>query len=543
MDTSMHAGSTSLDPTSGGLKSSALRWLVVILPFAWLWLHLVDNLWLQWTTDPQYSYGMVMPLLTVGLLVRRWHRFSGAPLSGSDLKNSRLLLVVIFCLVLPYLPARLLEEAVPEWRPIGWILALETIGLTLCAVYFFKGRAGVMRFAFPICFFFTAVPWPTLFEQPIIQDLSRINAAMVVNVMGILNVPAIQHGNVIEISTGLVGINDACSGIRSLQSSLMISLFLGEYYFMNWGRRISLIFISFVVAMFFNLCRTSLLTYLAASKGIAAISQYHDEAGVTILLACTVTLWGVSYLFSRWKKNSTSIGEPSFDSPIQIGNLLGSQPHRGMVFFALGLTLWMVIVEASVDTWYYFREAHITTGPKWEVVMPENNPTFKSLPFTPEEHELLRFDDGKEGQWQESDGTSWEAFYFDWLPGRVAGYLAKRHTPDVCLPASGYQMISGPTLTILNIHNLQLPMRSYVFAGPNGPLQVFQCHWQPGETAESYANESSRYNLIRSIWAGRGNKGQKVIEIVITGDNNPADALEALTRELQTLIKVESPQT
>lgn len=543
METSMQAGSISVDPRSGGLKSSALKWLVVILPFVWLWIHLVDNLWLQWTTDPQYSYGMVMPLLTIGLLVRRWHRCSGVPLPSSDLKNSRLLMVVIGCLILPYLPTRLLEEAVPEWRPIGWVLAIETIGLTLCAIYLLKGGAGIMRYAFPICFFFTAVPWPTLFEQPIIQDLSRINATMVVNVMGILNVPAIQHGNVIEISTGLVGINDACSGIRSLQSSLMISLFLGEFYFMNLKRRILLVPIGLFVALFFNVCRTSILTYLAANKGIGAVSKYHDEAGMYILLACTVTLWGVSYLLSRWNMKSAPLGEPNSDSPIQIGHLFNSHPDRRLMLLAMGLTIWMVIVEAGVDTWYYFREAHITMGPKWEVVMPENNPTFKSMPFTPEEHELLRFDDGKEGQWQESDGTLWEAFYFDWLPGRVAGYLAKRHTPDVCLPASGYQMISGPTLTILNIHNLQLPMRAYVFAGPDGPLQVFQCHWQPGETAESYANESSRYNLIRSIWAGRGNKGQKVIEIVITGDNNPANVQEALTRELQMLIKVESPQT
>ncbi len=446
-------------------------------------------------------------------------------------------------LALFYFPTRLLEEAVPEWRPIGWMLAVETIGLTLGAIGLAIGKDGLKRYWFPICFFFTAVPWPTLLEHPIIQDLSRANAAMVVNVLAVIGVPAIQHGNVIEISTGLVGINDACSGIRSLQSSLMISLFMGEFYFMNWKRRLSLVFGSFMLAMFFNLCRTSFLTFMAAKKGIAAISQYHDEAGITILLACTVTLWVVSYLMSIWGRKPVQVvaaGDgPSSSRPSRSNG----RQQRLLGFIAMGLIIWILGVEAVVAIWYSVREARIKPGPQWSIVLPVDNATFKSLPFTPEEHELLRFDDGAQGQWQDGDGTLWQAYYFDWLPGRVAGYLAKRHTPDICLPATGFSLVSGPTLTILDIQNLKLPVRSYVFAGPNGPLQVFQCHWQPGEDEETYANESSRYNLVRSIWAGRGNKGQKVIEIVITGLDDPAKAQEALARELQTLVKVEKPQT
>ena len=53
------------------------------------------------------------------------------------------------------------------------------------------------------------------------------------------------------------------------------------------------------------------------------------------------------------------------------------------------------------------------------------------------------------------------------------------------------------------------------------------------------ADESSRYNLIRGIWAGRGNKGQKVLEIIITGYDNQEQARQALMRQLAKLIKVE----
>lgn len=533
MDTQLQIESRSVTD----VKRSILEWVVIILPFAWLWFHLIDNLRLQWTTDPQYSYGLIVPLLTAGLLLRRWQRVSGDAVNRSGTNPPLWATVLVVFLIVLYLPTRLLEEAVPEWRPIGWVLAIQTIALTLFGIVLVKGTTGAARYAFPICFFLTAVPWPTLFEQPIIQHLSRLNAAMVVNVLSAIGVPAIQHGNIIEVSTGTVGINDACSGIRSLQSSLMISLFLGEFYFMKWRRRIFLVLAGFALAMFFNLCRTSILTYLAAKKGIGAVAQYHDETGMTILLACTAALWGVSYLASIFPGGSSAPKTAADNSRRQDRDL---QNLPAAKFLAISLVVWFVLVEAGVQFWYHIREAKIDPGPSWSLVLPEDNPTFKPLPDTADEHILLRFDDNKQGQWYESDGTLWQAYYFDWMPGRVAGYLAKRHTPDVCLPAVGLTMTSGPTLTVLNVNNLKLPFRSYVFTGQGETFQVFQCHWEPGIKDDTYANESSRFNLIRGIWAGRGNKGQKVIEIVITGYKDSDAAREALVRELQKMVKVEN---
>ena len=54
--------------------------------------------------------------------------------------------------------------------------------------------------------------------------------------------------------------------------------------------------------MLFNVCRMSFLTYMAAKHGIDAVAQYHDEAGMTILLACTATLWAVGLLISMLEK-------------------------------------------------------------------------------------------------------------------------------------------------------------------------------------------------------------------------------------------------
>ena len=122
----------------------------------------------------------------------------------------------------------------------------------------------------------------------------------------------------------------------------------------------------------------------------------------------------------------------------------------------------------------------------------------------------------------------------------MAGYRAKRRTPDICLTATGMEMADGPKLEIIKVHGVDLPMRCYTFKSANEVFQVFQCHWEAGLPVDAYTvNESGRFNLIRGIWAGRGNKGQKVLELVVSGYPDAEKAKEAMVRQLDTLVKVE----
>lgn len=579
----------------------------MLLPVGYLWFRLIDNLRLEWATNPQYSYGWVVPFLCLGLLLRRWQAFSENRKQKAEIRNGnqengeqkvesaeskavigkseirsqkseisrqkseaspptsdlRLLTSIFVFLAFLYLPTRLILEATPEWRPIQWSLGIEAIGLTLCAVYLGKGRGWLRQVAFPICFFFVAIPWPSPIEAPVIQSLTRINSAITVEVLGWTGIPAIQHGNLIEVGTGTVGVSEACSGIRSFQTSLMISLFFGEFYRMKLARRLMLIPAGFILAMAFNVCRMSFLTMVAAKRGIAAIAQYHDPAGVAITITCTLVLWGVSVLLN--KKLKAEIGEVSGKQPCEVGQAISRAKEGGspvsefqlsafpisafhlelskfqLFNFSVALLLWLVAVEAGAELWYRGVESDLAPSPKWTVMFPTNNPTFKTLPIDAKTEYMLRFDEGKQGAWDDSDESRWQAFYFNWLPGRVAGYLAKRHTPEICLPGAGLKMVSGPELRMMHINGVALPVRSYVFETEGGEaMYVFHCRWEAGVNEDAYVtHESARFNLVRGIWAGRGNKGQKVLEIIVSGYADSGQAKAALVRQLQTLIKVE----
>ena len=587
-----------------------LKWVIVLLPLAYFWFRLINNLWPEWTTNPQYGYGLLVPLLCIGLLIRRWHSFSESRerkvesgdyttglqdnettepkvsgqwsvVSGISSEGSRPWSVVLLFtgLAFLYLPTRLIEDATPEWRPIQWLLGIEAIGLTLCVIVLGKGRGWLRQLAFPLFFFFVAIPWPSIIEIPIIQTLTRASAAIVVELLGWADVPAMVHGNVIEVSTGMVGIDEACSGIRSFQSSLMISLFLGEFYRLSPWRRWLLIPAGFVFSMAFNVGRMFLLTLVAAKKGVPAISQYHDPAGFTIAILCTLGLWGLAWMMGKREKagilkadrdpvgTSPSVplpgrgGEEGVRVKLQSSRAEGSgpavrsqlsssqistfQPFSFSVLpsLALSLIVWLIAVEAGVQLWYRHLESHLNPGPEWSLNFPQHNATLKELPISADTRYLLRYDEGKEAEWSEADGTRWQVFYCSWLPGRVAGYLAKRHTPEICLQATGLKMVSGPELTMMNVHGVELPVRSYVFEAAGGPINVFHCRWEAGEGNSAYVeHESARFNLIRGIWAGRGTHGQKVLEIILTGMDDPVQARAAMVRQLEDLIQVEKPE-
>src|ERR1035437_169198 len=265
----------------------AMLLLVVFLGF--LWTILINHLRIEWTLNPQYGYGWAVPFLCLYLIWQRMQKAEdGGRKSEVGNQNSGVRpLVAVFCVLsLLYAPTRLIEEANPEWRLVSWALAIEVVGLTLLLIYFVLGAQWLKRLAFPIVYFLVAVRWPTVIKGPLIQGLTRADAGATCELLGWLGIPAMPHGNVIEVVTGDVGVDEACSGIRSFQATLMISLFFGEFYRLNVARRVACVLGGFALSFLFNMARTTLLTWVAAQKGVAAIAVWHDPAGVTILVAC-----------------------------------------------------------------------------------------------------------------------------------------------------------------------------------------------------------------------------------------------------------------
>jgi exosortase len=499
--------------------------LVALALLGVLWFMVINAVRVEWTVNAQYTYGWIVPLLAIFLFLKRW---SSRPAQAPGLVGAGFWLLVA-ALAAVLLPARLIQEANPDWRLNVWLLASAAIGLTLAMFYAAGGRAWLRHFGFPVAFFLVAVPWPTLIEAPLVQWLTRLNVAVTVEILHGFAIPALQRGNLIEIAVGLVGIEEACSGIRSFQSGVMLALFFGEMAGLRVSRRVGLLLAGLALGFGANLCRTLALVTVALRQGTAELQRWHDPAGMAALGAMFAALWGLSRWFARREVHPSVAG----------GAVPPAVPLAGRSLlpgFAL-LAGWLVVVEAAVEAWYRVHERKLGAPVTWEILVPVDRPAFQSLPLTEAAQQILRFDEGINARWREPDGTAWQVIFLRWNPGRVGVQLAKNHTPEICLTAAGRTVVASRPPEMIEVAGLRLPFRSYVVSDRGATAHVFYCLWEdqhPGQTFNAAAlNFRSR---LAAVAGRRRNLGQRSLELVVWGKVSEAEARAAVQRLLAQIL-------
>ena len=356
----------------------------------------------------------------------------------------------------------------------------------------------------------------------------RFVTGLTVDVAGFLDIPALQHGNVVEIGVGRVGINEACSGVRSLQSGFMISLFLGELYRMSLTRRAALLVSSLLFVLGANVCRTSFLVWAAANRGLVQMEAWHDNAGLLVMF---VVLGGVLGLAQVLKPALTAL-EPGSKSARPVLPLL----PRWIGCAVLG---WLAAVELATGFWYRAHETGSVPRVRWHVAWPSQSPDFKSSQVPEESLAILRCSTSEAASWQDDLGNQWSGFFLRWEPGKNSAQLAKGHRPDICFPAAGATLNDDFGMVTLNANGIDLPFRHQLFQ--NGPrlMHVFYCLWSDRVSPNGLplSEDGSRGSRLQAVLAGQRNLGQQALEVVLLGPEAKEDALALFRQELPKLIQ------
>src|SRR5438067_7492474 len=179
------------------------------------------------------------------------------------------------------------------WHPIIviWAIAFVPITLTLFVCWLTGGKTLLLAELFPILFFLTAVPWPPRFEQPITAGLMQAVAAATTGLLHWFGIPAQTLGGAITLRTGVVGITEACSGMRSLQAGIMFGLAMGEWCLLCPLRRIGLLFVVIALAFATDLIRTIALSLQAEWHGLDVVEKIHDLTGTLAGLVLVIGIW------------------------------------------------------------------------------------------------------------------------------------------------------------------------------------------------------------------------------------------------------------
>jgi exosortase/archaeosortase family protein len=377
-----------------------------------------------------------------------------------------------------------------------------------------------------------------------VQTFTHLNVSATVELLGWFGIPALQHANVIEVATGSVGVDEACSGIRSFQATLMIALFFGEYYRLKWQRRVACFLAGFALSFLFNLARTTLLTWVAAKMGVPAIASWHDPAGITILVACFFTLWLVAVWLGR--KDQPSIARtqpltPDLPSPSVASPIFNAQPTT-VRLLAIALFVWFFLVEAGTQLWFRSHEPNMSRRSDWSVngQAPGSGLTMAQVPAGIRSQ--FNYDDGFQASGHDDVGDFWQLYYFRWLPShslkaRVAVQLAKTHGPEMCLPAIGMTLKFDLGIITVPIGNRTFAFHEFVFLANEQPLHVFHAIYedQTGSAVLANRRQTTESRLAAAL-AGSRNDGQSFLEVAVAGPETPEVARTALQTELGKII-------
>lgn len=506
-------------------------WAPTAAMLAFLWLLIFNQQRLEWTVNVVYAYGWAVPAMALFLL---WERRRTRP-SARRPESTLVLTFAAALLLAAYLPVRVIQEANPDWVKINWTLAVIGMGLSWLALAATGGARYALHFTFPLLFCFSALPWPVWMETYLLQELMRGNAVICAEVLTFFGTPAIAEGNLIQVADHWVNVEEACSGIRSLQTAFMMSLFLGELHRLSVFRRLGLIGASFAVAFLVNLLRTLLLTDLTKTPGAA--DRWHDTIGIVAMVLCLVALWGLSEWF-RPRAVPVATAATAATGPAE------SRRSPFPRWFALAGAGWLLAAEMFTGFWYSRHERLVPPSVAWQVVWPEQAPGFKFGEFAERTLALLKFNEGATASWEVDGIYPWQMYALDWKPGRVSKFLASSHYPTVCLPATGLKLESELGSWECNANGVRIPFATYLFKRGNHDVYVFHAiiedrPLRAGETASYRQVDSSE--RLRSVWAGERNLGQHVIGIALLAASSPDEARAVVERVLRSVIRPEPP--
>lgn len=283
-----------------------------------------------WGNREDYSFGYFVPLFAAYMIYDRWpvirsYLFRGdAPAAPQPPAGERGALVVILewiavagfaASILLFAVGAFIRSATGPQNPASLVIAASLGGIMLSAVFIFtkqrvdgvpmplKQRLAVTAlFLFPALIWMISAPLVAVLETKVRVFLLTKVTIIVFHSFDFLGYDLERQGNVLILPKGQVGVEEACSGIRSLTACLFAGSFLAAVFLDRFWKKVLLVAAAMFLAVFTNLIRSILLTLWAYYYGSEAIDDHwvlpligdigsvHDVTGMAILAVTCVGL-------------------------------------------------------------------------------------------------------------------------------------------------------------------------------------------------------------------------------------------------------------
>lgn len=268
-----------------------------------------------WRVKQDYSFGWLVPLFVLFVVHDRWapilQALGACAAPGSPRAAGWQLWLLrsavagsLLCGVAMFLLGSFYRAGAGTSQPGTLAITLGMAGIVLPLLLInapdspAPAAAGLLTdarvrlagfFVFPVLVWLVSAPMVSAVETQLNLALLRKVVTVVAFVFDTLGLPIEQQGNVLALPPingrpNNVGVEDACSGIRSLTACLFAGSFLAAVFVDRLWKKIALVAAAMLLAFLTNLGRSLFLTAWAYAYGHEAIEgRVHDIAGYAVL--------------------------------------------------------------------------------------------------------------------------------------------------------------------------------------------------------------------------------------------------------------------
>ena len=257
--------------------------IALVLGAAVLWLYrgMLSSLVQQWASDDNYSHGFFVAPLALYFAWERREALARAPVRPGA--GGALLLAFILALWM----AGLLGAEL-------FLTRVSLVGVMAGLVWFVWGRAYLRVLAFPIAFLLLMIPLPAIIFNQIAFPLQLLASRVGETAIAAVGIPVLREGNVLQLPARTLEVAEACSGIRSLVSLLMLAIVLGYFTERRSGARVLIACAAIPIAIVANAVRVA-GTGIASEWISPAASEgfFHAFSGWLMFVVAFAALLGV----------------------------------------------------------------------------------------------------------------------------------------------------------------------------------------------------------------------------------------------------------
>jgi len=509
------------------LATNGAAWLAALAAvWLWTWRHLAT----EWRLNEQYQFGFAVPLLAACLVWQRLGQSNQSVFLGKPTPTPGLGANLSIAGILLFFLAELLRQQDPVWRLTGWLMNSAALALSLAWIGNWGGPAAMRVLAFPLAFTCLALPWPSPLENGLTLKLMNLVTAATVHLLNVSGIAALRHGNVIELTRGFVGVDTACSGVQSFQSTLMAALFLGAWWQLSPARRGLLLFGGWTVALIGNLLRVYSLTLLVHLQGESAIERHHNSIGLSVTAFNFLMLGGIGLWLARRKQAPTPV-----PVPLSLAELAGRPGRQGFVVLA-------AVLLTPLLAWAWFamlpgEKMLVQRAPLWRLqTRPAPGWKIKPDTFTAQESALLRQSSGESFDFVTPGGLRGGITHLFWAPADSVPSFAFSHTPEICLASAGWQSLGPARPVTLRLRGASFPAALHRFRYEGGEQDVLHAVWQGGRPDAGSFVTSDRVSRLTQLWQGPRRRGREVITLFLPATTTGSNQLATFQATLEPLV-------